>query len=76
MLRRHHNRRWRLIGVRRDADFLPCRGNREIERKERRRETSRNLRRGYQCGIRRKERNIKRPRANTKRHGRRERSID
>lgn len=50
MLRRHHNRP--LASYR--ADFLPCRGNREIERKERGRErekegkeggeTSRNLR--------------------------------
>lgn len=41
MHRRHHNRRWRLIGARRNADFLPCRGNREIERKERGRERRR-----------------------------------
>lgn len=42
MLRRHHNRP--LASYR--ADFLPCRGNREIERKERRRERERERERG------------------------------
>jgi len=37
----HHNRRWRLIGARRNVDFLPCRSNCEIERKERSRERRR-----------------------------------
>lgn len=63
MPHRHHNRR-RLIGALCDADFLR-RGNREIERKgPEKDEMKRNLWQGYQCGIRRKERNIKRPRAN------------
>lgn len=42
VLRRHHNRP--LASYR--ADFLPCRGNREIERKERRREREREGKRG------------------------------
>lgn len=42
VLRRHHNRP--LASYR--ADFLPCRGNREIERKERGRERKRERKRG------------------------------